>query len=123
MRVVIKIAITAAAVWVAVALVPGLDFEGSGWALVGVSVLVAVVNAIVKPVLNIFSLPLILLTLGLFLLITNALALQLVVWISHPDRLDLGLTSTGFFWATFLGALVISVVRMVLDKALDGRAA
>lgn len=121
MNVLIKIAATAAALWVAVWLVPGLDFDGSVWALIGVSVLVLVANAVVKPVLNVFSLPLILLTLGLFLLITNALALQLVVWISHPDRLDLGLTSTGFFWATFLGALVISLVRMVLDRALDGR--
>jgi hypothetical protein len=39
----------------------------------------------------------------------------LVVWLSEGDRLNLGLTSSGFFWATFLGALVISVVRGILD--------
>jgi len=48
--------------------------------------------------------------------VTNAIALQLAVALS--GALDLGLTSSGFFWATFLGALVISVVRMVLEKIL-----
>lgn len=119
MNIIIKVAATAAALWVAVWLVPGLGFDGSAWAFIGVSVLVLLANAVVKPVLNVFSLPLILITLGLFLLITNALALQLVVWLSDPGRLDLGLTSTGFFWATFFGALVVSLVRAILDRAFQ----
>lgn len=119
MSLIIRLAITAAALWVAVWLIPGLDFVGTVVGFIVVSALVLAANAIVKPILNIFSLPLILLTLGLFLLITNALVLQLVVWLSAPDVLDLGLTSTGFFWATFLGAVVISLVRMILDKILD----
>lgn len=119
MKLIINLAITAAALWAAVWLIPGLDFAGTVVGFIVVSALVLAANAIVKPILNVFSLPLILLTLGLFLLITNALALQLVVWLSSPDVLDLGLTSTGFFWATFLGALVISVVRMALDAILD----
>jgi uncharacterized membrane protein YvlD (DUF360 family) len=48
--------------------------------------------------------------------VTNALALALVIWLAAPERMDLGLTSTGFFWATFLGALVISVVRFAVEK-------
>lgn len=115
MKRLLQLAATAAGVWVAVRLVPGLDFDGSAWAFVAVAVLVAVANSIVKPVLSFFSFPLILLTLGMFLLVINALVLQLVVWLSAPERLDLGLTSTGFFWATFLGALVISIVRWVLE--------
>jgi putative membrane protein len=111
----IQLAATAAGVWVAVQLVPGLDFDGSGWAFLGVAVLVAIANMIVKPILSFFSFPLILVTLGLFLLVINAAVLQLVVWLSAPERLDLGLTSTGFFWATFLGALVISIVRWILE--------
>ena len=117
MRFLAKLAITAAAVWAGIALIPGLSFDGSGWAFVGVALLVALVNGIVKPILNILAIPFILLTLGLFLLITNAVSLQLVVWLAAPDRLDLGFASTGFFWATFLGALVISVARMLLEKA------
>ena len=118
-RFLLKVAITAAGVWVAVWLVPGLDFDGSGWGFLGVALLIALANGLVKPILNLFSLPLIILTLGLFLLITNALVLQLVVWISEPERLDLGLSSTGFFWATFLGAVVISLVRIILEAVLD----
>lgn len=118
MKFILKLAATAAAVWVAVWIVDGLDFNGSFWGFVGVSAILLVANAIVKPILNVLSFPLILLTLGLFLLITNALVLQFTVWLSG-DVLDLGLSSTGFFWATFLGALVISIVRWVADAALD----
>ncbi len=117
-KLVIKVTITAAAVWVAQAIVPGLEFDGSALAFVGVAVIFVVVNTVVKPILNIFSIPFILVTLGLFLLVTNAIVLQLVVWLSG-SVFDLGFTSDGFFWSTFLGALVISVVRFVLDKVLD----
>lgn len=115
MKSLLGLAATAAGVWVAVQIVPGLEFDGNAWAFVGVALLVAIANTIVRPILSLLSFPVILLTLGLFLLVINAVVLQLVVWLSAPDRLDLGLTSTGFFWATFLGALVISLVRWLLD--------
>lgn len=118
MQRILGLAATAAGVWVAVKLVPGLDFDGSNWAFLGVAILVALSNMVVKPVLKILSFPAILLTLGLFLLIINAVVLQLVVWLAAPERLDLGLTSTGFLWATFLGALVISIVRGILELFL-----
>lgn len=119
MGLLIKLAATAAALWVAVALIGGLEFEGTIWAFLGVSALIVVANAVVKPILNILSLPIVILTMGLFLLITNALVLQLVIWLSSPDRLNLGLTSTGFFWATLLGAIVISLVRAVVESVID----
>jgi putative membrane protein len=109
---------TGAALWVATAIVSGFDFDGTIWVFIGVSILLWAANAVVKPIITFFSLPLVAVTLGLFLLVVNALTLQLVVWLSSPERLDLGLTSTGFFWATFLGALIISLVRLILDKAL-----
>lgn len=116
MNFLLRLAITALGVWVAFSIVPGLDFDGSFWNLVLVALLVALVNAVVKPLMVLLSLPVVILTLGLFLLVTNALALQLVIWLAAPERLDLGITSTGFFWATFLGALVISVVRFVAER-------
>jgi putative membrane protein len=116
MNLILKLAITALGVWVAVSIVPGLDFEGSFWKLVLIAVVLSLVNAIVKPLMVLLSLPIVILSLGLFLLVTNALALALVVWLAAPERMDLGLTSTGFFWATFLGALVISVVRFAAEK-------
>lgn len=118
MKFVLKLAVTAAAIWVAVWIVPGLDFHGGFWAFLAVSLILLAANAVAKPILNILSFPLILLTLGLFLLITNALVLQITVWLSG-DVFDLGLTSTGFFWATFLGAVVISIVRWSADAILD----
>jgi putative membrane protein len=118
----LKLAVTAGAIWVAVWAVGGLDFDGGFWGFVAVSLILIVANAIVRPILNFFSLPFIVVTLGLFLLITNALVLQLVVWLSAPEQLDLGLSSTGFFWATFLGALVISVVTWIADLFVEGDA-
>lgn len=118
MKHLLSLLVTGVALWIAVSLVSGLDFTGSVWGYLGVTVLFWLVNAVVKPTMNLLSLPIVILTLGLFMLITNALALQLVIWLSEPERLDLGLTSTGFWWATFLGALIVSVVRLVFDKAL-----
>jgi putative membrane protein len=113
----IKILIYAAALWVAVYLVPGLDFDGSALALLGIALLLGLVNVIVKPLLTVLSLPLIVLTLGLFLLVVNAIALTIVIAVS--GQLDLGLTSSGF-GATFLGALVVSLVAWGLET-LTGR--
>jgi putative membrane protein len=125
MNLALKIAVNAGALWLAVWIVAGLDFEGSFWGFLLVSLFVVLANSIVKPILIIFSLPFIVVTLGLFLFITNALTLQAVVWVSHPDRLDLGLTSSGFFWATFFGAVVVSIgrwlIELTLGRALDAR--
>lgn len=112
----LKIVFTAAALWVAVQIVPGFDFDGSTLALLGVALILGVINIIVKPILTILSLPAIVLTLGLFLLVVNALVLWLTVTIS--GSLDLGLTSTGF-GATFLAAIVVSLVSWGLE-ALTG---
>ena len=116
MNLIVKLAVTGAALWAAVYLVPGLNFEGNFIDFVFVTAIVLLANAFVKPILNFFSLPLIVLTVGLFLLVTNAIALQIAVWLSGV--FDLGFTSDAFFWATFLGALVISVVRTILEKVL-----
>jgi putative membrane protein len=107
MGLLIRLAANALAVWLAVLIVPGLDFTGDAWALVGLAVILAAVNAVVRPVLTFLTLPAVILTLGLFLLVVNAIALSIVVWIS--GELDLGLTSTGF-GANFFGAIVVSIV-------------
>ena len=116
---------TAASVWVAVWLIDGFEFAGEWWQFLIVAVIVGLANAIVKPILRLLSLPLVVLTLGLFLVIVNALVLQLVVWLSGPDVLDLGLTSEGFFWTTIFASVVVSVVGWILGILLpdDGRIA
>jgi putative membrane protein len=121
MRLALSFLGTAASLWVAVWLVNGFEFDGEWWQFLIVAAIMGLVNAFVKPILKFFSLPLVVLTLGLFLLIVNAAVLQLVVWLSGPDVFDLGLTSTGFFWATFWAAIVVSVTGWVIDLVLpDG---
>jgi putative membrane protein len=109
---------TAASLWVAVWLVDGFEFSGEWWQFLIVAAIVGLANAIVKPILKLFSLPLIVLTLGLFLVIVNALVLQLAVWLSGPDVFDLGLTSAGFFWTTFWASVVVSVVGWLIGIML-----
>lgn len=107
MKTLVKLVVYAAAVWLAVRVVDGLEFDGTWVALAGIAVVLAIVNAVVKPILTVLSLPLIILTLGIFLLVVNAMSLAVTIWLS--GQLDLGLTSEGF-GSTFLGAIVISVV-------------
>lgn len=118
MNPILKLVITGASLWVAIWLIPGLDFSGTFLMFLGVTVIVLVANAIVKPILKVLSIPFIIITFGLFILVVNALVLQLALWISG-SVFDLGITSTGFFWATFLGALVISVVSTILEAVFD----
>ena len=118
MKFVVTLLSTAASLWVAVWLVSGLEFSGVWWQFLIVAAIMGLANAFARPVITFFSIPFIIVTLGLFLLIVNALVLQLVVWLSGSSVLDLGLTSTGFFWATFWGSVVISVVGWILGLVL-----
>ena len=115
MKTLVKLVVYAVAVWLAVRMVGGLHFDGTWVALAGIAVVLAIVNAVVKPILTVLSLPLIIVTLGLFLLVVNAMSLAVAIWLS--GRLDLGLASDGF-GATFLGALVISVVVWLAEAIL-----
>jgi len=119
MKRLLGVLVTALGIWVAVAIVPGLNFTGSWVVFAAVALILSLVNAIVKPILKLLSLPFVVATFGLFLLVINAVMLQLTLWIASPNALDLGLTSDGFFWSTFLGAVVISVVQMIVNAFLD----
>ncbi len=117
MPLLLKIVVNAFAVWLAVQLVDGLRFTGDLLTLLVIAAILGVVNLFARPIVTILSLPIVLLTLGLFLLVINALMLWLTIWISGV--FNLGFTSTGF-GATFLGALVITVVSWI-GEALFGR--
>jgi putative membrane protein len=118
MGVVLRILINAAALWAAVQLVPGFrfDFEGDAWVgFLVVALLLGLVNTIVRPVLKLLSMPAVILTLGLFLLIVNAIALSITVWLA--DALGFPLNSDGFL-STLLAALVVSLVSWALETFL-----
>jgi putative membrane protein len=121
MGIILNLAVTAGALGIAIWIIDGLTFTGTWWQYVIVVVILGLANFIVKPILRLLSLPIILLTLGLFLVVVNALVLQLVVWLSGPSMMDLGLASTGFFWATFLGAIVLSIATWLLGIFVPDR--
>jgi putative membrane protein len=118
MRFVIRLLINAAALWVAVALVPGLIYEGDWLGLVGVALVFGIVNAVIRPIILWFTCPLVLLTLGLFVLVLNGLMLWLAALLSGA----LGITFiVANFWAAFLGALVVGIVSTALTIVVGKR--
>jgi putative membrane protein len=118
MRLVLRWLVTAAALVVAARVVPGIDVRDSnGW--VAVLVMAAVfglVNAFVRPILTFLSCPLVLLTLGLFLLVINALTLGISSWIA-VNWFDAGFFIDGF-WPAVFGSIVVSVVSWLLSLFL-----
>jgi len=110
-RFVIRILINAAALWVADQLVDGIELSGSIWAILLVALVFGVVNAVLKPVLKLLSLPVLILTLGLFAFVINAALLGLTAALMD------NLTVDGF-WSAVLGGLIIAVVSAVLSRVL-----
>ena len=104
--------LNAAALWVAAALLPGLDFNGGPGRLLLVAAVFGIVNSTLRPLLTILTCPLIVLTLGLFTLVINALMLMVTGWLS--ESWNLGFTVSGF-WAAFFGGLVVGLVSMMLS--------
>lgn len=118
MGIVIKVLVNAAALWAAVTLLDGFnfDFDASGIpAFLAIALILGLLNVIVRPILSLLTLPAIVLTLGLFLLVVNAIVLALTVAIS--GALGLGLSSQGFGW-TFLAALIVALVSWILESVL-----
>jgi len=112
MRVLLRLLINAAALWVATRLVSGISYTGDGASLFGVALVFGVLNVSIKPVLFLLSLPFVILTLGFFTLVLNALMLLLTA--AASDALGLGFSVAGFVPA-FKGALVVTVVSFVLS--------
>jgi putative membrane protein len=108
---VFRLLATAAALWVATQLLPGITHEGSALSLLGVALVFGIVNALVGPVLKLLSLPVIVVTLGLFALVINALLLLLTSGLA--GALGLGFHVDGFFTA-LLGSILISIVSALI---------
>jgi putative membrane protein len=110
---VIRLLIGALGLWLASELVPGIAVHGA-WTLLGAALLLGIVNAVVRPLLVILTLPITVLTLGLFLLVINAATLGLVAWM-----LD-SFTIAGF-WPALLGAIVVSVTGWLASYFIGPR--
>ncbi len=114
MSLLLRLLLIMGAFWVAAALLPGLAVRGEPVDYVVIAVVFGLVNLLVKPVVQLLSLPFILLTLGLFLLVVNAAMLGLTALLTTR------LTVEGFGTA-LLGALVISIVTWGGERALGLR--
>lgn len=123
MRLLVWLVTNVVAVGVAAWIVPGIRFtDGPRLAdywptLLLVGAILGIVSSFVKPVVKLLSLPFIILTLGLFLWVINALMLKLTGWLA--GQLDLGFRVGDFFWTALLGALVISLVTWAVDALVD----
>lgn len=127
----LRIVLNAIALWVASWLLPGLTLTAETGSMTGnstwdtvlaylfIGLIFGLVNALVRPIAQGLTLPLAILTLGLFRIIINAAMLELTAWLSSytPIRFDVD----SFFWTAILGAVVISIVSMVLDTVTGAR--
>ncbi len=114
MKILIRWVIVSLALFVAAWLVPGIRVEGNAWIVYAVmAVVLGLVNAIVRPVLKFLTCPLIILTLGLFVLVINGLTLWLASLIA-VNWFHVGFYVDGF-WPALLGALIVSVVTVILS--------
>jgi putative membrane protein len=116
MSLLLRLLVNAAALYAATRFVDGISFTGSAMALLGVALVFGIVNTMVKPVVSFFSLPAIILTLGLFLLVINAGMLMLTSALSRS--LGFGFSVRGF-GAALVGSIVVSLTSLVLGSFLE----
>jgi putative membrane protein len=116
-RIFVRWAVTAAALVIAVVVVPGIDVYGRGWIAVIVTAgILALVNTFVRPILVILSCGCIVLTLGVFLLLINAFTLWLSAYVTY-EVLGIGFVVEGF-WSAFWGGLIVSIVSFIINLVL-----
>jgi putative membrane protein len=107
-----RLLVNAGALWAATSFVQGISFTGDLPRFLVVALVFGLLNALVRPILLLLSLPLLILTLGLFTFVLNAVVLMLLGALS--ERLGLGFHVAGFFPA-FVGALIVTVVSFLLS--------
>ena len=111
LRLVVRLVVLALIIGLVAKLVPGIHVHGSFWALLWISVLFSLVNAILGPLFRLLSLPLIVLTLGIFLLVVNAALLAITAGLSKHLDID-------GFGSAVLGGLLIAVFSWLAELVL-----
>jgi len=103
----LRAVVTGIGLWLAAEVVPGIEFRSTE-TLIAAALLLGIVNAFVRPVLVILTFPITLLTLGLFLIVINALMIELVAWLLK------GFVVAGF-WPAFFAAIIVSLTSWVMS--------
>jgi putative membrane protein len=114
LRLLVRFVCNAVALYVAAALVEGITYGDAGWTLAIAAVVFTFVNMWVRPIVALLSLPFIVLTLGLFLLVVNVLMLYVTDWIVPEFEIH-------SFGAGLLAAIIVSVVNWALHALIPGR--
>ncbi|MDG4762901.1 phage holin family protein [Solwaraspora sp. WMMD406] len=119
----IRLAVTAVALWITTLIVPGIDVTGDSAArnaltLIIVALIFGLVNAVLKPIIKVVGCVFYLLTLGLFALVVNALLFLLTDWLA--TQLDLPFSIDGF-WPAFWGAIVVAVVGWLISLVIPDK--
>jgi putative membrane protein len=111
-KLLLRVVINAIAIWVATYIVPGLTLTGSvlGWLIV--ALVFGLVNALIRPIVKLLTLPINVITLGLFSLVINALMLMLTGWLTQSLVIEGALFG---FVPALLGSIIISIVSTVLN--------
>ena len=109
----VRIGLNSAAAWLTVWLVPGLSFDGDWWWWLIFGLAIGVINSTIKPIAKLLTIPIRVVTLGLFTLVINVGLMALAIWAARDA--DVGLSSESLA-ATLLGALVLTVVASVLRQ-------
>ena len=114
MKLIIRWLITSASLFVAAYLVPGIRVEDqNAWKVfIVMALILGLVNALLRPILGVMSLPLIILTLGVFMLIINGVSFLIAARIAESMGIGFYVDS---FWSAFLGSVIVSVVSMILS--------
>lgn len=111
-RFLIRWLINAIGLYVAVAIVPGINLQSDNWlSFIWLALIFGIVNAFFSPILKLLTCPLILLTLGLFTLVINTFLFMLAGWIGTSFGVGFTVDS---WWTAFLGSIVVSLVSVVL---------
>lgn len=118
-RFILRWVINAVALYAAIAIVPGVQqIEGANWlTFLWLALIFGFVNALFRPLMTLLTCPFILLTLGLFTLVVNALLFALTGWLGNQFGVGFTLADP-WFWNAFLGSLVVSVVSITLTLIL-----
>lgn len=117
MNFIIRWIVTAIAVGAAVWIVPGIEIVSTGESWVGIvlfALILSLINMSVKPILQVLSLPVTVLTLGIFYIVVNTLLLYIAAWLAN------GLFGAGFYIASFGSAFVASIVISIMSALVNG---
>lgn len=111
-RFLVRWLVSSLGLWIAAGLTNAITYEGRWQVIVVAGLILALVNALIRPIVVLLSLPAILLTLGLFMIAINALMVLLAAWLYGPLQVD-------SFWTALLAGIIIGLVNYLVTAILE----